>query len=160
MMKTILQTAAIVAVTLLASAAGAQSPTVDHLTQADLLAKAQQIAPQATETGLATVKLADYPNHFTMITLRNKSGIAEVHEQYADVFLVLRGKATLVTGGTVPEAKTVSPGEIRGAAVQGGTQTSLTKGDVVHIPAKVPHQLLLPAHSEFVYFVIKVKELE
>jgi len=143
MMKTILQTAAIVAVTLLASAAGAQSPTVDHLTQADLLAKAQQIAPQATETGLATVKLADYPNHFTMITLRNKSG-----------------KATLVTGGTVPEAKTVSPGEIRGAAVQGGTQTSLTKGDVVHIPAKVPHQLLLPAHSEFVYFVIKVKELE
>jgi len=158
-MKTILKTAAIVASTLLASAAAAQSPTVDHLTQADLLAKAQQIAPQAADTGLATLKLSEYPNHFTMITLRNKSGIAEVHEQYADVFFVLRGKATLVAGGTVPDAKTVSPGESRGAAVQGGTHTSLAKGDVVHIPARVPHQLLLTAHSEFVYFVVKVKEM-
>ncbi len=157
-MNRILRISAIAAVTLFATAASAQSPTVDHLTQADLLAKAQQIARQAAETGLATAKLSEYPNHFTMITLRNKSGIAELHEQYADVFLVLRGKATLVTGGTVPDAKTVSPGEIRGPAVAGGASISLAKGDVVHIPAKVPHQLLLPARSEFVYFVIKVKE--
>jgi quercetin dioxygenase-like cupin family protein len=58
----------------------------------------------------------------------------------------------------VQDEKIVSPGEHRGSAVQGGTQTILNKGDVVHIPAGVSHQLLIPAGSTFVYFVIKVKE--
>jgi len=29
---------------------------------------------------------------------------------------------------------------------------------VVHIPASVPHQILVPDGGTFVYFVIKVKE--
>jgi mannose-6-phosphate isomerase-like protein (cupin superfamily) len=113
---------------------------------------------QASQAGSASVKLNEYPNHFTMIALRKKSGGAEIHQDYADFFYVLRGKATLVTGGTVVDQKTVSPGEIKGSSVRDGTATALQKGDIVHIPATVPHQLLLPARGEFVYFVIKVKE--
>jgi quercetin dioxygenase-like cupin family protein len=35
---------------------------------------------------------------------------------------------------------------------------TLNPGDVVHIPATVPHQMLVPDGSTFIYFVIKVKE--
>jgi len=157
-MRSIAASAAILAVVALSSAAWAQNATVDHLTPVELLEKAQQLEPQASQSGSASVKLAEYPNHYTMVALRKKTGGAEVHQNYADFFYVLRGKATLVTGGTVVDPTTVSPGEIKGSSVRDGATTALQEGDVVHIPANVPHQLVLPANSEFVYFVIKVKE--
>ena len=139
--------------------AAAQTLTVDHLTQSQLMAKARELNVKAQGSeGAASSKLNEYPNHFTMVALRKKNGGAEIHQDYADFFIVVRGKATLLTGGIVVDQKTASPGETRGSGLNGATSTALQKGDVVHIPAKVPHQLLLPANSEFVYFVIKVKE--
>jgi mannose-6-phosphate isomerase-like protein (cupin superfamily) len=137
--------------------ASAQTLVVDHFTQSQLLEKAQELNAQAQgPEAMASSKLNEYPNHFTMIALRHKDGGAEIHENYADFFFVVQGSATLVTGGMVQDGKTVSPGEIRGKSVLNGTQTTLNQGDVVHIPATVPHQLLLS--GTFIYFVIKVKE--
>ncbi|MGD0800590.1 MAG: hypothetical protein ABR906_04665 [Terracidiphilus sp.] len=141
------------------TAAGAQTPTVDHFTQSQLTEKAQSLNAKAQGSeGAASVKLNVYPNHYTMISLRHKNGGAEIHEAYADFFFVVQGEATLVTGGTMLDGKTVSPGEIRGTAVQGGSRTTLSQGDMVHIPASVPHQLLVADGGTFMYFVIKVKE--
>jgi len=138
---------------------GAQTLTVDHLTQNQLIEKAKELTAQAQGSeGIASSKLNEYPNHFTMIALRSKNGGAEVHESYADFFFVVRGSAKLLTGGTVQDAKTVSLGEIRGKSVLNGAETTLNEGDIVHIPATVPHQLLLPEGGTFLYFVIKVKE--
>jgi len=139
--------------------AGAQTLTVDRLTQSQLIEKAQELNAKAQgPEGAASNKLNDYPNHFTMISLRRKNGGAEVHESYADLFFVVQGSARLLTGGTVQDGKTVSPGEIRGKSVLNGVETTLNQGDIVHIPATVPHQLLLPEGGTFLYFVIKVKE--
>jgi mannose-6-phosphate isomerase-like protein (cupin superfamily) len=132
---------------------------VDHLTQKLLIEKAQALNAKAQGPECAaSTKLNEYPNHFTMISLRRKDGGAEIHMEYADFFFVVEGQATLLTGGTVADGKTVSPGEIRGKAVLNGTRTTLNQGDFVHIPATVPHQLLVPANGSFTYFVIKVKE--
>ena len=139
--------------------AGAQTLTVDHLTQSQLIEKAQELNAKAQASeGAATSKLNEYPNSFTMIALRSKNGGAEIHENYADFFFVVRGSAKLLTGGTMQDGKTVSPGEIRGKSVLNGVETTLNPGDIVHIPATVPHQLLLPEGQSFLYFVIKVKE--
>jgi mannose-6-phosphate isomerase-like protein (cupin superfamily) len=152
----------IVSLALAASAlplAGAQTLTVDHLTQNQIIEKAQELNAKAQgPEGAASSKLNEYPNSFTMIALRGRNGGAEVHEEYADFFFVVRGSAKLLTGGTVQDGKTVSPGEIRGKSVLNGVETSLNQGDIVHIPATVPHQLLLPGGATFLYFVIKVKE--
>jgi mannose-6-phosphate isomerase-like protein (cupin superfamily) len=139
--------------------AGAQTLTVDHLTQSQLIAKARELNAKAQGSeGAASSKLNEYPNHFTMMALRRKDGGAEIHENYADFFFVVSGSAKLLTGGTVPDGKTVSPGEIRGKSVLNGVETTLNQGDIVHIPATLPHQLLLPESESFLYFVIKVKE--
>jgi len=140
-----------------ASLASAQA--IDHWTPAQILAQAAQLEPKAQgPDGAASTKLTEYPNHYTMVALRHKNGGAEIHDNYADFFYVVKGHGTLLTGGPVQDEKIVSPGEHRGSALQGGAQTVLNKGDVVHIPAGVSHQLLIPAGSTFVYFVVKVKE--
>jgi mannose-6-phosphate isomerase-like protein (cupin superfamily) len=63
----------------------------------------------------------------------------EVHTAEADLFYVIDGEATLITGGTVIGGRTTSPGQIRGASVEGGETHHLTKGDVMWVPAGVPH---------------------
>ena len=139
--------------------AHAQTLTVDRLTQSQLIEKAQELKAKAQgPEGAASSKLHEYPNSFTMIALRGKNGGAEVHENYADFFFVVQGSAKLLSGGTVQDGKSVSEGEIRGKSVMNGGETTLNQGDIVHIPASVPHQLLLPKGGTFLYFVIKVKE--
>jgi mannose-6-phosphate isomerase-like protein (cupin superfamily) len=139
--------------------AGAQTPSVDHLTQSELLKKAQALEPAAqAANGSASVKLTEYPNHYTMISLRHKDGGAEVHQEFSDIFFVLQGKATLLSGGDVQDSKTVSPGEIRGTSLKNANSVQLNQGDFVHIPAGVSHQLLVSEGGTFIYFVVKVKE--
>ena len=67
------------------------------------------------------------------------------------------GSATLVVGGTLLNGETVAPHEKRNGTIQGGVRQKLSAGDVVRIPAKVPHQVLLDGAHEFSYLVIKVK---
>jgi quercetin dioxygenase-like cupin family protein len=45
---------------------------------------------------------------------------------------------------------------VRGTSIEGGETKELTVGDIVHIPAKVPHQLKIASGKPFTYLVIKV----
>jgi mannose-6-phosphate isomerase-like protein (cupin superfamily) len=138
----------------------AQAAPADHYSVADLTHEMDKLKAQAAATGSASEKLQTYPGHFTMLAYRNRDGGGEIHRQLADFFYVVRGNATLLTGGSIPDAKEESPNELRGSAVVGGEKTVLAAGDVVHIPAGTPHQLLIAPGSDFLYFVIKVKESE
>ena len=84
-------------------------------------------------------------------------GQAEWHETQADVFFVQSGSATLVVGGTLVNGETVGLHEKRNGTIQGGVRQKISAGDVVRIPPRVPHQLLLEGSHEFNYFVIKIK---
>ena len=116
----------------------------------------RKLAPKMNEGKVATERLATFPGHFAMVAHREADGQAELHEKQADLFVVESGEATLVYGGEVVSAKTTEPNEVRGPSIKGGEKKALGPGDVVHIPAKIPHQLLIPAGKEFTYFVIKV----
>jgi quercetin dioxygenase-like cupin family protein len=77
-----------------------------------------------------------------------------VHESQVDVITVLSGEGTLVVGGTAVDAHPTTAGEMRGKSINGGTSHKMAAGDVFHIPAKVPHQMLVP--KSLVIQVIKV----
>ena len=76
-------------------------------------------------------------------------GVAAVHYKVSEVYHVIDGAATLVTGGTMVNAKPRSPDEVSvkfedgpgasGISIQGGTSQRIKAGDVVVIPAGVPH---------------------
>ena len=136
--------------------AAPEKGVVSVWTAADLKAQGQKLAQKMNEQKVASERLANFGNHLTMIAHREADGTAEIHETQADVFFVHSGTATLVFGGEVPDAKTTAPGELRGPTIKGGERKPLGPGDVVHIPARIPHQLLVPAGKEFTYFVVKV----
>lgn len=87
---------------------------------------------------------------------REASGVAEIHEQDADIMYVLDGEATLVTGGTAVDAKQTAPGELRGDSIRGGESRVIRKGDVVVIPAGVPHWFQ-KVTNPFLYYVVKAR---
>jgi quercetin dioxygenase-like cupin family protein len=43
-------------------------------------------------------------------------------------------------------------------AISGGTETKIAAGDIVTIPAKMPHLMKVDAGKEITYFVVKVKQ--
>jgi mannose-6-phosphate isomerase-like protein (cupin superfamily) len=106
---------------------------------------------------LAVQQLADYPNETVMLARRKADGQVEWHETQVDVILVQSGSATLVVGGNMVNAETVGPHEKRNGTIEGGAHVKLTAGDIVRIPPRTPHQLLLDGAKEFDYIVIKVK---
>lgn len=101
-------------------------------------------------------KGAKFDDHSLGISHRDKSGVPEVHEKQTDVMVIQSGEASLIVGGTVVDAKTVSPGEIRGASIKDGIEKNLRPGDVLNIPAGMPHQFMLEPGKQITYFVVKV----
>lgn len=135
-----------------------QAMKSDHWSRAELLERAKDLRQRASEKGSASEKLETYPHHYTMLAFRNRSGGAEVHRDFADVFYIMDGRATLVTGGEVVDPKTTGPGETLGASVKGGSRQELKTGDVVHIPAGMPHQMVLDEGATVTYFVVKAEQ--
>lgn len=86
---------------------------------------------------------------------RVTGGNVEVHAHDTDIFYVTEGEATIVTGGTAVEAKTTGTGEMRADKIAGGVKRHLAKGDVIVIPAGVPHWFT-DVSGTFLYLVIKV----
>jgi mannose-6-phosphate isomerase-like protein (cupin superfamily) len=134
-------------------------PTPDQYSPADLAAMEKNLAQKADASGLATETLKKYATDYTMLAFRSKSGKAELHEKFADFYFVVGGEATLVSGGHIVNSATTAPGEVRGDSVQDGRETKLKKGDIIHIPANIPHQLVLPKGATFQYFIVKVQEI-
>jgi mannose-6-phosphate isomerase-like protein (cupin superfamily) len=113
----------------------------------------------AKSSGGSGATLGDYKSHAIKLSVRTASGGPESHAHYDDIFLVTEGKADLVTGGSVANAKTDNDGETKGSSIQNGNTRTIAKGDIVHIPAGTPHQLILAPGSIYSSIVIKVREV-
>lgn len=65
---------------------------------------------------------------------------SEMHDNTNHVFIIQEGEAEFITGGKLIGAKADGPGQTRGTGIEGGVSHHLSKGDVIIIPAKTPHQ--------------------
>lgn len=139
--------------------ARAQTMQPDHWSTAQLLERArhlQQLA--AAGDGSASETIARYPQHQAILVFRNRSGVGELHQHIADLFYILDGHATLLTGGELVDPKTIGPGEIRAASVKAGASQELRPGDIFHIPAGTPHQTLVAPGETVTCLVVKIEE--
>jgi quercetin dioxygenase-like cupin family protein len=81
--------------------------------------------------------------------------MVEVHDKETDTFYVLAGSATIVTGGKMVGGNVTGPGQSRGTDIAGGQARQLAAGDVMVIPAGVPHWFKeVPKSID--YYVVKV----
>src|SRR5262249_3133804 len=126
-----------------AAALGAPSPSVTYFDHGQV------------EAGFAkgSVLFNRSDKYMVHASRREAPGMAEIHTKDADIVYVLDGAATIVTGGTAVDTKTIAPDEIRGARIEGGETRELAKGDVLIVPAGVPHWFK-DVTNPFLYYVV------
>lgn len=145
---------------LMASCAFAQSKPAEYHSASELKEQFGKLAEQAKakNTGSTGADLGAYDNHALKLSYRRQSGQAEVHVHLADMMVVQSGSATIITGGNLVDAKNENENEIKGKSIEGGTRQVLSAGDVIHIPAGTPHQLILDQGRDFSVFVVKIHD--
>ena len=148
---------------LLLLAAGFVFPAGDpagfHIwTASELKAFPATLAPKLNGATMTSQPVANLGNYNFSAVLRKESGGAEMHETQNDIFVITAGEATLTVGGTIADGKETQPHEIRGTTITGGTDKKVGPGDVLTIPAKMPHQMKLERGKQVSYLAIKVAQ--
>jgi mannose-6-phosphate isomerase-like protein (cupin superfamily) len=137
---------AVMAAAGLASAASAQPapgppPPVKTFTSAAeaaaLLAKAR--AERKPDQPTLSQRLLTLPPYGVALEYRGGVGPAAVHETEAELFYVVEGSGTLVTGGKLRDEKRTNPENLSGTGIDGGETRKVAKGDVFIVPEKIPH---------------------
>jgi mannose-6-phosphate isomerase-like protein (cupin superfamily) len=123
-------------------------------TQQELTSELAAAKPDANK--ITQASLGHYAGYSMSVTKREASGIGELHENQTDLFVIESGECTLVLGGTLINPRNQSAVEVRGTGIAGGEKHHVSAGDVVRIPAKTPHQMLLDPGKSVVYAVVKV----
>jgi quercetin dioxygenase-like cupin family protein len=95
-------------------------------------------------------------NYRIAVFHRDKGGEVEIHKKDTDVFYILEGAATFVTGGTMVSGKESAPDEVRGLTMEGGAERKVGKGDVIVVPANVTHWYK-EVQEPITYFGVKVR---
>jgi mannose-6-phosphate isomerase-like protein (cupin superfamily) len=94
-------------------------------------------------------------HYLVMSVKRTEPGQSEVHAKETDVFYVIDGAATLITGGTIVDGKTTAPDQIRGSSIKGGQVRHVAKGDIITVPKGLPHWISA-VEGSVTYVVVKV----
>ena len=101
-----------------------------------------------------------FEHHSWSLAHREKSGIVESHLTRTIVMIVQSGEATLVVGTDVTDQKNTSPTEIRGTAIRNGIERKVSAGDVINMPAGLPHQFILEPGNQITYIDVVVNTAE
>lgn len=136
---------------------GAEPAGYKYWSAAELKSMSRSLAHKS-DARTSNEDLANWGPDRALMVHRSGTGSAELHEHDSDLIVVISGAATLVVGGTMPGAKNTAPGEVRGLSIEGGEKQKIAAGDIMHIPPKTPHQVVLAPGTQITYYTLKVKE--
>ena len=118
----------------------------------------ENIVSRVRADGSSRMTLADYGtggnSHRLRFIRRDRDGWPERHEDIIDVVFVQSGNGTLLIGGEMSGQSNVP-----GATISGGEQYAVAAGDVIHIPAQMPHAYLTATGSHITYVLLRVPAL-
>ena len=123
---------------------------------ADLRSHDAALATHVAADHSSRETLADYGDHRFRMLYRDADGNPEQHDAIIDVVIVESGEGTLQLGGVMAGKRATSAGEWLGTRLDGGDRHPLGPGDVVHIPAGVPHAFLVPGGKHVTYVLLKI----
>jgi mannose-6-phosphate isomerase-like protein (cupin superfamily) len=144
-------------VLLIAGTLGAADPPGFAMWSADQLRQHdKELSTKVGPDHSARMTLADFGDHRFRMLYRDADGNPEQHDAIVDIVFVQSGDGTLVLGGTMAGRRATTAGEWVGTRLDGGERRPLTAGDIVHIPAGIPHSFLVPAGTHLTYVLLKI----
>jgi mannose-6-phosphate isomerase-like protein (cupin superfamily) len=127
---------------------------VSLLRGTDIRATLQRLKPDAR--GFIYSSSLDRRAQF-ILNRRTGPSIPELHADWDDVIVFQSGMGTLRFGGRLIGARSLGDTERRGGKLDNEFVTKIEPGDVLRIPAGVPHQLEPLGDAPLVYLVMKLK---
>jgi mannose-6-phosphate isomerase-like protein (cupin superfamily) len=109
------------------------------MTDAELhaaIAKAGNALPSASTRVFQLTGASPYTVNVEHRT--NQPQNSSIHEAEAELFYMIDGSATMVTGGKLV-GETRNGTNLTGKSIEGGTPNKLNKGDFLMVPEGVPH---------------------
>ena len=113
------------------------------------------LATRVGSDGSARETLADYgpggASHRFRFIRRERNGWPEVHPDIIDVVFVQSGSGAVLVGGEM-----IGQSNQPGSEIRGGTRHPVAAGDLIHIPAGVPHAYLVGDLGHITYVLVRV----
>lgn len=131
---------------------------VDYI-DAETLAKERLWLDGRRFIGTALVTSADERSTFLLVR-RASSSRPEVHARWDDLVIVRAGTGALELGDSLVGSRYRAPGERVGGTITKRYRLILRPGDVVRIPAAVPHAFIVSGTAPLEYLVIKQRRQE
>ena len=141
-------------VLLAAGAARAQAPHVEYYPAATLARTADSLRSAHAVSKV----LGDHGAYMYVLVTRDQTAGPEQHAKWTDVMLVQAGSATVLLGGQYQGGHEESPGETRGGQLVGANAQAVAVGDLLVIPAGMPHQVQVPPGGSVRYVTVKAPE--
>lgn len=120
-----------------APAAAASRTMVSAADVAALIAKAK--TDRKDNQPIVAQSLIQLAPYNVSLEYRASVGNAAVHETEAELFYVVDGSATLVTGGKLTNENRTNAENLTGTGIEGGMSRRVAKGDFVMVPERTPH---------------------
>ena len=120
-----------------AASAASSRTMVSAADVASMIAKAKaDRKPDQALLAQSMIQLAPYN-----VSLEYRAAVANaaVHETEAELFYVIEGSATLVTGGKLTKENRTNAANLTGSGIEGGNPRKVAKGDFIMVPEGVPH---------------------
>jgi mannose-6-phosphate isomerase-like protein (cupin superfamily) len=132
------------ALTFAATLAVAQQPAAQAMktfaSSADITAMmAKAKAERKQDQPLVAQPILRLAPYNANLEYRAAVGPAAVHEKEAEMFYVVDGSATLVTGGKLTKESRTNAENLSGTGIEGGTPQQVAKGDFIIVPENTPH---------------------
>jgi mannose-6-phosphate isomerase-like protein (cupin superfamily) len=89
-----------------------------------------------------------------LMVQRKATGDAEVHTDMNDTIIIQQGHGEFLVGGSIKGNHQIAPTEWRGGGITGGHRYTVSVGDLLLIPAGIPHKAFV-TDSPFTYLAIK-----
>jgi len=144
------------------------------VTNAEIMATlAKTASDRVSDQAIRVVSINNEYNVGVGVVHRSKTALGQSgnanaieHSQITEVYHVISGTGTFVTGGTIDMAKEVPADSqvvkvlngpsTNGGVVNGGTSRKVGPGDAIIIPPNTPHWFSEIASDEIVYLVVRV----
>ena len=110
-----------------------------HFTAADLQAALAKLPADRPSSSVRVFTLDPYSVGVEQRQPRQQG--AASHADRAELFFVIDGSGTMLTGGTITDGKTGGV-NTQGTTITGGTRIEFKKGDFIMVPSGVPHQFV------------------
>ena len=131
---------AVSAVVVTAQQKGAPPPTKLFTTAAEVQALIAKSKSERKEgQAIVAQRILTMAPYNAGLEYRASVGPAAVHEKEAEMFYVIDGSATMMTGGKLTAETRTNADNLSGTGITGGESRNIAKGDFIIVPQGTPH---------------------